>query len=920
MHLYRSFEIRNCLPEDLQQKLHQFQFPGEAEQTWEFIISFIANGSREFFVEWTDHGFAHLAKVLDHASRLISPQAISTLTPDDTFCLCTAVLLHDVAMRFNLETLGRMLDTTNAENFNLQMEWRRFCFEIQHWDAEYLLSTFGPDAEVPKTLVLTDLRTSNYKVVGEFIRRHHGSMCQQVVANDFADLAPNHPLVNALKGFQERYRELLRLSGIMAWSHTTGLREGVDYLAGAFGMRDRRPPLSSFALNVHYAYIMALLRLSDYLDFRNSSSQHFLAKSVHLRSPLSQLEHATMEAYMDTVWGAKDQEDVLIQFSTKSPTVYRHVQQYVRGIQQELDVSWAVLSEHYSSTDSKSLAHRGLTARRVAAVNLSTDDLESKFYNTELRVSVSDSSVIFLLASPLYNNDPRYALREIIANAHDACCERSNNATQDDVYPINISIDSRSKEIEIVDHGVGMSLEDVSNYFLKVGGRMRASLDWKSIRLTSDRSSSSTYPFTSHFGVGVVSLFMLGRSIEVFTQRQSFPGVHFSIQPQTRELLAERGLFNEGTRIVISADDGVLSALQAFISDQVFGAFAEAIKFALGFFRFLPVRFPVYFSVFLENQVDLINVIPALEDKIKSAGIEWGTLPRSGHEIRCFVLSPLTSSKSDDVIYNGIPLTLQSLSYARVGILVILDDYNTLKMNLQKTQLLDFPRGQLERCYNKALDALFDSIARREGAYGLLNMRHFLPNWIWNPFSVPFAVSPRLIRQGVSDGYMPSVFFFKGTVQALSPTNLRATQSKFILGIGIMRELLTDLKDRLPSEIPTVIFDVNHLELEVAPKLQFNTGRFIRWAPSSAAEEFKERSHHEDHLILECFFDKNERSKERIGPVKRFLDYCYEMQLLRKVSTIVILNTQEVVESVGSLLGPGELCCWTILQTDIKFD
>jgi molecular chaperone HtpG len=94
----------------------------------------------------------------------------------------------------------------------------------------------------------------------------------------------------------------------------------------------------------------------------------------------------------------------------------------LRGIQAELDASWAVLGEIYGRYGLESL---GLKLRRVR----SNIDDESQFAKTvpylpcEAAFDAQGPELLKLLIKPLYGDHPEIGVWELMQNAVDACRE-----------------------------------------------------------------------------------------------------------------------------------------------------------------------------------------------------------------------------------------------------------------------------------------------------------------------------------------------------------------------------------------------------------------------------------------------------------------------------------------------------------------
>src|SRR5437773_8294498 len=93
-----------------------------------------------------------------------------------------------------------------------------------------------------------------------------------------------------------------------------------------------------------------------------------------------------------------------------------------------------------------------LTAINLYMKNIPADPLVMTF----------EANTIKHLAVKMYSNMPP-ALAELIANAYDACAEK-----------VHVRLyDKDEKKVVVEDDGIGMSFNDVNNYFLRIGRNRR---------------------------------------------------------------------------------------------------------------------------------------------------------------------------------------------------------------------------------------------------------------------------------------------------------------------------------------------------------------------------------------------------------------------------------------------------------------
>lgn len=157
-----------------------------------------------------------------------------------------------------------------------------------------------------------------------------------------------------------------------------------------------------------------------------------------------------------------------------------------------------------------------------------------------------DLNVLDHLGINLYSNIAA-VLTEAVANAWDA-----------DAETVDIRIDPKNKSIEIIDDGIGMSVDDMNSKYLRVGYRRRDE------DIEHGKITAKGRPVMGRKGLGKLSLFSVANVIEVESVRDgaahglrmTVSGIHESVQKKEpfyspESLLAEQVTVTKGTRIVL---------------------------------------------------------------------------------------------------------------------------------------------------------------------------------------------------------------------------------------------------------------------------------------------------------------------------------------------------------------------------------
>lgn len=534
-----------------------------------------------FFTDYTDHGAKHLSQVLTTAIGLMTPCAKDLFTTGDAAVLVLAVLLHDSAMHLSESGFyelikGKAADWKIPEFDKITWPdlWDEFLFSARRWDDQKLVQVFGSHRPGEQEITVrdpfenyTNLAAHDRKLIGEFIRTYHSRM-----AHEFAVFGVPAPHAKMIRVSDRLNSDLCDIVGLVARSHGLPVRACIDVLISKYHKREYK--------GVHAAFLMCLLRVSDYLQVQPERANSIAFRYRHIASPVSQQEWKTHNAVVNITQTGDDPESIEIQARPEDVRTYLRLREWLAGIQSELDASWAVLGEVYGSHTQ--LRQLGLVLRRVRSNLEDTERFAEKvdYVPRKIEFDVARAQLLKLLIRPLYGSDPSIGVRELIQNAVDAVRElavlkaRHKELTaaplldqEADVEVWLEDVDSSGKAwITISDRGVGMTEEVLRDFFLKAGASFRYSDAWK--RDFEDDGDSSR-PFKSRvlrsgrFGVGALAAFLLGNEIFVSTRHVTAKsGIRFATKLDSEPIeLRHDNSLRVGTTIRIQVSASVHNEL-----------------------------------------------------------------------------------------------------------------------------------------------------------------------------------------------------------------------------------------------------------------------------------------------------------------------------------------------------------------------
>ncbi|HDT5772878.1 TPA: ATP-binding protein [Morganella morganii subsp. morganii] len=540
------------------------------------VTPWIKPNNMYFFPEYTEHGFTHLNEVLLSSSGLITDEARKILTSEDIAAIIISTILHDCAMHLTPDSFYCLISDkyprTESRFVDEEESWKNmwlsFIDEAKKFNSKQLESIFGdttPVREIPDNKL--DLTDRDKLLIGEFIRRNHARIAHDIAINGIPGV--DGDIVRLTTAKTENH--FMDLCGFIARSHNMGLRQAVDRLEDA---KKRQH------LGVKTPFIMLVLRIADYIQIHAERADKELLQIKHIISPISRGEWKKHEAIIEIIHAHQDPEAIFIDAEPQDAKIYVGLKKLFQDIQNELDQCWSVLGEIYGRY--KEFSSLGINIRRIRS---SLDD-EKKYIKVKkpgfipkiLSFRTASSEMMELLIAPLYGDNPYIGIRELLQNSVDACKElqdtQKNNLLSEnreneepDIKIILTIHDDGKGLLEIIDRGIGMTLEIVNEYFLNIGASFRNSDLWRKNHI---KDGHSTVHRTGRFGIGLLAAYLLGDTLRVTTRHITQPSdksLLFNCKRGDTEIIVTHTCADIGTRISIELDEKIASKLNGYRDD-----------------------------------------------------------------------------------------------------------------------------------------------------------------------------------------------------------------------------------------------------------------------------------------------------------------------------------------------------------------
>ncbi|WP_335966668.1 molecular chaperone HtpG [Galbibacter sp. PAP.153] len=167
-------------------------------------------------------------------------------------------------------------------------------------------------------------------------------------------------------------------------------------------------------------------------------------------------------------------------------------------------------------------------------------------------INVSVENIFPLIKKFLYS-DHEIFLRELISNATDATL-KLKHLTNIGEAPgveygnpvIEVKVDKEGKKLHIIDHGIGMTADEVQKYINEVAFSGAEEF------LEKYKDSAKDSGIIGHFGLGFYSAFMVANTVEIITKSyKDEPASHWSCDGSPKYSLEQADKKERGTEIIL---------------------------------------------------------------------------------------------------------------------------------------------------------------------------------------------------------------------------------------------------------------------------------------------------------------------------------------------------------------------------------
>lgn len=584
-------------------------------------------------------------------------------------------------------------------------QWVSFFGEASRFDERQLIKYFGePDPVQSLPDSAADFDERDRTLVSLFVKRQHAKIVASMARSGRVPGPDGEPLSISYDGVP------LTQAGMVARSLGAPIRATYEEVDGP----DRRE-----IRQIHPPYLMALLNLGSYFRLEHERAEGRTLPFSELVSPVLRDDLAPQKDDFNITNADDDPEGLSVNVIPESVAGYNAIRDLLDLLQEELDLAWGVVGEVYGPVPA--LRGLGFSIRRVRS-NL--DDPKSlmdrvPYVPDRIAFRTAGVELLKLLVRPLYGEHASIGVRELLQNGVDAIREyrtstgKAPSIDEGFAEDVRITFDKKvdgSATLEILDRGVGMTLHTIQNYFLVAGASLRRSAAWRDAFV---RDGKSTVTRSGRFGIGLLSAFLIGVRIQVWTRHHlagESEGFTFSATIEDEQLDVHRASLSNGTRILIHIHDArVIKELEDSKSwDWFCSAFPKVRRINSGKEARQAITVPDHSD---ENWTE-----------IQVTGYRRVKWSHSAKILTCNGIQIGDTPGTARMAYRNIarPFTLNRyLSISRPG-LAIEDANGRLPLNLERTRLNqpELPEPMLQALKQSTVERLLSHLCDRVNAMG----------------------------------------------------------------------------------------------------------------------------------------------------------------------------------------------------------
>lgn len=460
----------------------------------EEILTHIGKGG--IFEEYTVHNISHIDEMLGIIEWLIPDVTKQHMTSAEWLMLTLAVYFHDLGMVVTKDEYERRGTSSFVDYKNdvlAEMEKSEYAEFVEMQDDHFLYQ--------------------------EFVRENHAKRIKQwIEGNIETDLGVtatiNEIVQDILKNLDKMFK--IDLAMICESHHEDDINDFTKYRVDNVYGNDKNE-------KVNLNYIAIILRTADLLHITKDRTPSITRKLINVSNPMSVVEWEKQMAVRAVQPKLKRDGEENIDEKLEKDTIeitayfegaetaeaYFGLSSYLQYTRKELQKCNEIVEKARKKEGSSLYIFpwREIDETRITVIGFETK---------KLQFTIAQENILQLLVGHTLYNDSSVVVRELVQNAIDAVKlqkqyenKRGKNTTKG---KIQVDWNAGKRELSFWDNGTGMTILDVENYLLKVGA--------SKYRDDTIKKEFPDFCSISHFGIGILTCFMIANDIDIITNSE----------------------------------------------------------------------------------------------------------------------------------------------------------------------------------------------------------------------------------------------------------------------------------------------------------------------------------------------------------------------------------------------------------------
>lgn len=456
---------------------------------------------RDAFSDYTLHNPLHSRKLMHLAGYIIPDSVLNQLSSLELTVMIMSFYLHDLGMVSSYDDKESVLKSDEFQTFIDSKEQYSTRFSVLRDE----ISKAGGGKKSQLENLLAQLQGA---ALTDYLRPQHARVDRY-----------NAVLKKVLDGDDgDKYFEL---EGVSFKKELLQICQSHNDSCYILGKTDSEGKLN-FDVEHHMCiqefnmqYCAAILRIADILDFDMERTPSSLFRALGIEDKQlpgfkTSLIEWTKQMAVHTI--SISDNEIVVKADCNSPSIEHAVREMCSYVEREIRDTLSIIRSVKNEITSRYYTNLPLTVKA---------DIRSNGYTyRDYSIRLNDASIRnLLMGNNLYFN--KYvAARELIQNSLDACLVRNKieKYGYTPLVKVYISMDANNRHWFVVqDNGIGMDDKVLSDYFFKIGNSYYRSDEFRSI---SKNKKITDFTPSSRFGIGILSVFMIGSVVKVTTSNK----------------------------------------------------------------------------------------------------------------------------------------------------------------------------------------------------------------------------------------------------------------------------------------------------------------------------------------------------------------------------------------------------------------